>query len=107
MIPFLFAGLHELTLSANPAITSKGWTHFCIALSVCNVLHKLCLDYNNLGDYAVGCLTVALPNCKLLELLDLECTGMTEHGAKVQTKKFISVVKSTCSQSRIGKFVFV
>ncbi|MGH0158665.1 UNVERIFIED_CONTAM: hypothetical protein FKN15_075594 [Acipenser sinensis] len=43
------SGLKELTLSANPAITSKGWARLAIAVAHSSQLRVLNLDYNPLG----------------------------------------------------------
>ena len=42
-------GLQDLILSANPGITSLGWTKFFIALSASSCLKTLALDYNKIG----------------------------------------------------------
>ncbi|CAH1792309.1 unnamed protein product [Owenia fusiformis] len=76
-------GLQELTLSANPAITSMGWVKFGIALAASSNLKVLNLDYNRVGDSGIACLTVALASLRGLEVLDLEGTGMTDQGAKM------------------------
>uniref|UniRef100_H0ZFP4 Leucine rich repeat containing 73 n=1 Tax=Taeniopygia guttata TaxID=59729 RepID=H0ZFP4_TAEGU len=43
------SGLKELTLSANPGITSKGWGRLAIAVAHSSQLRVLNLDYNPLG----------------------------------------------------------
>lgn len=43
------AGLRELTLSANPGISSKGWARLAIAVAHSSQLRVLNLDYNPLG----------------------------------------------------------
>lgn len=43
------AGLRELTLSANPAITTKGWARLAVAVAHSSQLRVLNLDYNPLG----------------------------------------------------------
>lgn len=47
----LVAGLRELTLSANPGISSKGWARLAIAVAHSSQLRVLNLDYNPLGKY--------------------------------------------------------
>uniref|UniRef100_A0A8C9WCE3 Leucine rich repeat containing 73 n=1 Tax=Scleropages formosus TaxID=113540 RepID=A0A8C9WCE3_SCLFO len=42
------SGLRELTLSANPAITTKGWARLAIAVAHSSQLRVLNLDYNPL-----------------------------------------------------------
>lgn len=42
-------GLKELTLSANPGVTSKGWGRLAIAVAHSSQLRVLNLDYNPLG----------------------------------------------------------
>ncbi|XP_058879826.1 leucine-rich repeat-containing protein 73-like isoform X2 [Acipenser ruthenus] len=42
------SGLKELTLSANPAVTSKGWARLAIAVAHSSQLRVLNLDYNPL-----------------------------------------------------------
>jgi len=44
-----FPGLKELTLSANPGVTSKGWGRLAIAVAHSSQLRVLNLDYNPLG----------------------------------------------------------
>lgn len=46
------AGLRELTLSANPAITTKGWARLAIAVAHSSQLRVLNLDYNPLGNHS-------------------------------------------------------
>lgn len=43
------AGLRELTLSANPGISSTGWARLAIAVAHSSQLRVLNLDYNPLG----------------------------------------------------------
>lgn len=43
------SGLRELTLSANPSITTKGWARLAIAVAHSSQLRVLNLDYNPLG----------------------------------------------------------
>ena len=35
------------------------------------------------GDYGAGCLSVALPALRKLEILDLEGSGITQYGGEV------------------------
>lgn len=49
MASALSPGLRELTLSANPAITGKGWARLAIAVAHSSQLRVLNLDYNPLG----------------------------------------------------------
>ncbi len=81
---FNFKGLSDLTLSANPSITTRGWSQFFIAMASSCTLRTLNLDYNMIGDYGIGCLAVALAGNRSLEIVDLEGTGISEQGAKVQ-----------------------
>ncbi|XP_064622004.1 leucine-rich repeat-containing protein 73-like [Lineus longissimus] len=77
------SGLKELSLSGNPSITSRGWAKLFIAMSASSSMKAMYLDYNSLGNYGAGCLAVALASCKTVEIVDLECTGITEHGAQI------------------------
>lgn len=83
---YLLIGLHELTLSANPGISTKGWTKFFISMSASCCLKTLNLDYNTIGDYGAGCLAVVLASNNTIEVLDLEGTGISEFGAQVSIK---------------------
>ncbi|MEQ2163713.1 hypothetical protein GOODEAATRI_033134, partial [Goodea atripinnis] len=69
--------LRELTLSANPRISSKGWARFAIAVAHSSQLRVLNLDYNPLGDQIAAMLAVAVASSRTLEVLDLEGTGLT------------------------------
>ncbi|XP_010615977.1 leucine-rich repeat-containing protein 73 isoform X1 [Fukomys damarensis] len=51
------SGLKELTLSANPGITPKGWSRLAIAVAHSSQVRVLNLDYNPLGE------AHALPTC--------------------------------------------
>jgi Ran GTPase-activating protein (RanGAP) involved in mRNA processing and transport len=82
-VTFLISGLKELSLSGNPAVTSRGWAKLFIAIAASSSIKALYLDYNMLGNYGAGCLAVALASCKSVEIVDLEFTGITEHGAQV------------------------
>uniref|UniRef100_A0A673MV94 Leucine rich repeat containing 73 n=1 Tax=Sinocyclocheilus rhinocerous TaxID=307959 RepID=A0A673MV94_9TELE len=44
------SGLKELTLSANPAVSTQGWARLAIAVAHSSQLRVLNLDYNPLGD---------------------------------------------------------
>ena len=77
------SGLKELTLSANPAITSKGWSHLFMGIAANSTLKVLNLDYNNISDYGAGCLAVALASNHTLDVLDLEGCGINEFGGQV------------------------
>uniref|UniRef100_A0A8C3VCG3 Leucine rich repeat containing 73 n=77 Tax=Neoaves TaxID=3078114 RepID=A0A8C3VCG3_CATUS len=76
------SGLKELTLSANPGITSKGWGRLAIAVAHSSQLRVLNLDYNPLGDQVAGMLAVAVASSRTLEVLDLEGTGLTNQSAQ-------------------------
>lgn len=84
------SGLQELILSHNPYITSEGWTRFGMALASGSCLKSLIIDYNNIGDTVGCCLATALPGASQLEVLDMECTGITELTGQV----FLHLVKS-------------
>ncbi|KPP77321.1 leucine-rich repeat-containing protein 73-like [Scleropages formosus] len=88
------AGLRELTLSANPAITTKGWARLAIAVAHSSQLRVLNLDYNPLGDQIAGMLAVAVASSRTLEVLDLEGTGLTNQSAQI----FLDMVENypTC-----------
>ncbi|CAG05115.1 unnamed protein product [Tetraodon nigroviridis] len=100
------SGLRELTLSANPGISSKGWARLAIAVAHSSQLRVLNLDYNPLGacfvhrpssasssplkvpassagDQIAGMLAVAVASSRTLEVLDLEGTGLTNQSAQV------------------------
>lgn len=47
-------GLKELTLSANPGITAKGWGRLAIAVAHSSQVRVLNLDYNPLGERSTG-----------------------------------------------------
>ena len=81
--PLIVLGLHDLTLSANPGISSQGWAQFFISLAAGCSLRSLHIDYNQIGDYGAGCLAVALATVKTLEMIDLEGCGITDHGGQV------------------------
>lgn len=82
------SGLKELTLSANPGISARGWTRLSIAVAHSSQLRVLNLDYNPLGDHVAEMLAVATASSRTLEVLDLEGTGLTNHSAQV----FLDVV---------------
>ncbi|RXM30333.1 Leucine-rich repeat-containing protein 73 [Acipenser ruthenus] len=88
------SGLKELTLSANPAVTSKGWARLAIAVAHSSQLRVLNLDYNPLGDKIAGMLAVAVASSRTLEVLDLEGTGLTNQSAQI----FLDMVENypTC-----------
>ncbi|XP_029109681.1 leucine-rich repeat-containing protein 73 [Scleropages formosus] len=88
------SGLRELTLSANPAITTKGWARLAIAVAHSSQLRVLNLDYNPLGDQIAGMLAVAVASSRTLEVLDLEGTGLTNQSAQI----FLDMVENypTC-----------
>ncbi|XP_078068273.1 leucine-rich repeat-containing protein 73 [Mustelus asterias] len=77
------SGLKELTLSANPAITVKGWARLAIAVAHSSQLRVLNLDYNPLGDHVAGMLAVAVASSRTLEVVDLEGTGLTNQSAQM------------------------
>ncbi|XP_067884267.1 leucine-rich repeat-containing protein 73 [Heterodontus francisci] len=77
------SGLRELTLSANPAISVKGWARLAIAVAHSSQLRVLNLDYNPLGDHIAGMLAVAVASSRTLEVLDLEGTGLTDQSAQI------------------------
>lgn len=113
------AGLRELTLSANPGISAKGWARLAIAVAHSSQLRVLNLDYNPLGtcllftyivlgpfqvlnvlapsagDQIAGMLAVAVASSRTLEVLDLEGTGLTNHSAQVD-------LSLQCSSGRGG-----
>ncbi|XP_068590606.1 leucine-rich repeat-containing protein 73 isoform X3 [Cebidichthys violaceus] len=84
------SGLRELTLSANPGISSKGWARLAIAVAHSSQIRVLNLDYNPLGDQTAGMLAVAVASSRTLEVLDLEGTGLTNQSAQV-------IIISMCS----------
>ncbi|KAG9344592.1 hypothetical protein AGOR_G00115530 [Albula goreensis] len=88
------SGLRELTLSANPAITTKGWARLAVAVAHSSQLRVLNLDYNPLGDQIAGMLAVAVASSRTLEVLDLEGTGLTNQSAQI----FLDMVENypTC-----------
>uniref|UniRef100_A0A7N5KSV7 Leucine rich repeat containing 73 n=1 Tax=Ailuropoda melanoleuca TaxID=9646 RepID=A0A7N5KSV7_AILME len=79
------SGLKELTLSANPGITPKGWSRLAIAVAHSSQVRVLNLDYNPLGDHVAGMLAVAVASSRTLEVLDLEGTGLTNQSAQVRS----------------------
>ncbi|MBN3297070.1 leucine-rich repeat-containing protein 73 [Amia ocellicauda] len=88
------SGLKELTLSANPAITSRGWARLAVAVAHSSQLRVLNLDYNPLGDQIAGMLAVAVASSRTLEVLDLEGTGLSNQSAQI----FLDMVENypTC-----------
>ncbi|XP_017164326.1 leucine-rich repeat-containing protein 73, partial [Poecilia reticulata] len=88
------SGLRELTLSANPRITTKAWARFSVAVAHSSQLRVLNLDYNPLGDHIAAMLAVAVASSRTLEVLDLEGTGLTNQSAQV----FLDMVENypTC-----------
>ena len=55
-------GLKELTLSANPGITPKGWSRLAIAVAHSSQVRVLNLDYNPLGEAQGSPLRVSPPH---------------------------------------------
>ncbi|XP_068597682.1 leucine-rich repeat-containing protein 73 [Brachionichthys hirsutus] len=91
------SGLRELTLSANPGISTKGWTRLAIAVAHSSQLRVLNLDYNPLGDQIAGMLAVAVASSRTLEVLDLEGTGLTNQSAQV----FLNMVENYPTSLRV------
>ncbi|XP_076822776.1 leucine-rich repeat-containing protein 73-like [Clavelina lepadiformis] len=84
-------GLHELVLSANPAVTSRGWSRLFCAISASSCLKSLTLDYNPLiGDGGAKLLAVAVAGNRTLKTVDLEGCGLTNEAAQV----FIDMLES-------------
>ena len=75
--------LLNFTLSANHGVTHLGWTQLAIAVSANSQLQNLYLDYNNIGDYGAGELSVALASSSSLEIVDLEGCGVSEKGVEI------------------------
>lgn len=104
--------LQDLSLSANPGISPLGWTKFFLVMAADNSLQNLSLDYNPIGDYGVGCLSISLVNCRNLQTLDLEGCGIDEGGAEVLlhlTRNFpvslkqVILAENTISRNTINK----
>ncbi|XP_030603681.1 leucine-rich repeat-containing protein 73 [Archocentrus centrarchus] len=91
------SGLRELTLSANPGISSKGWARLSIAVAHSSQLRVLNLDYNPLGDQIAGMLAVAVASSRTLEVLDLEGTGLSNQSAQV----FLDMVENYPTSLRV------
>uniref|UniRef100_A0A1A8V6D4 Leucine rich repeat containing 73 n=3 Tax=Nothobranchius TaxID=28779 RepID=A0A1A8V6D4_NOTFU len=91
------SGLRELTLSANPGISSKGWARISIAVAHSSQLRVLNLDYNPLGDQIASMLAVAVASSRTLEVLDLEGTGLTNQSAQV----FLDMVENYPTSLRV------
>ncbi|XP_078787619.1 leucine-rich repeat-containing protein 73 isoform X4 [Oryzias latipes] len=91
------SGLRELTLSANPGISSKGWARLSIAVAHSSQLRVLNLDYNPLGDQIAGMLAVAVASSRTLEVLDLEGTNLTNQSAQV----FLDMVENYPTSLRV------
>ncbi|XP_076018796.1 LOW QUALITY PROTEIN: leucine-rich repeat-containing protein 73 [Genypterus blacodes] len=91
------SGLRELTLSANPGISTKGWARLAIAVAHSSQLRVLNLDYNPLGDPIAGMLAVAVASSRTLEVLDLEGTGLTNQSAQV----FLDMVENYPTSLRV------
>ncbi|XP_077341570.1 leucine-rich repeat-containing protein 73 isoform X1 [Lithobates pipiens] len=77
------AGLRELTLSANPAITCTGWARLAVAVAHSSQVRTLNLDYNPLGDHIASMLAVCVASSRTLEILDLEGTGLSNLSAQI------------------------
>lgn len=54
--------MKELTLSANPGITPKGWSRLAIAVAHSSQVRVLNLDYNPLGEAQEYPLGLSLPH---------------------------------------------
>ena len=80
---YIRTGLHELTLSANKDVTSKGWTQFAMAMAAGCHLQSLYVDYNPLGDHSINSFAVAVATTKSLKFLDFEACDITNTGAQV------------------------
>ncbi|KAM4607973.1 leucine-rich repeat-containing protein 73 [Polymixia lowei] len=91
------SGLRELTLSANPGISTKGWARLAVAVAHSSQLRVLNLDYNPLGDQIAGMLAVAVASSRTLEVLDLEGTGLTNQSAQV----FLDMVENYPTSLRV------
>lgn len=65
----LSPGLRELTLSANPGISSKGWARLAIAVAHSSQLRVLNLDYNPLGTSTANTLLTLAGNVLVLVLI--------------------------------------
>ncbi|XP_048061508.1 leucine-rich repeat-containing protein 73 isoform X1 [Megalobrama amblycephala] len=91
------SGLKELTLSANPAISSQGWARLAIAVAHSSQLRVLNLDYNPLGDHIAGMLAVSVASSRTLEVLDLEGTGLTNQSAQI----FLDMVENYPTSLRV------
>ncbi|KAM4730235.1 leucine-rich repeat-containing protein 73 isoform 1-T4 [Anableps anableps] len=91
------SGLRELTLSANPRISTKGWARFAVAVAHSSQLRVLNLDYNPLGDQIAAMLAVAVASSRTLEVLDLEGTGLTNQSAQV----FLDMVENYPTSLRV------
>ncbi|PIO23868.1 hypothetical protein AB205_0171640 [Aquarana catesbeiana] len=78
-----YAGLRELTLSANPAITCTGWARLAVAVAHSSQVRTLNLDYNPLGDHIASMLAVCVASSRTLEILDLEGTGLSNLSAQI------------------------
>lgn len=84
----MYKGVLELTLSANPAITSTGWSLLFCAIAASSRLRVLNIDYNNIGDYGAGLFSVAMAGSRSIHTVDMEGCGITESGAKVNLNEF-------------------
>ncbi|KAL3050783.1 hypothetical protein OYC64_012747 [Pagothenia borchgrevinki] len=91
------SGLRELTLSANPGISSRGWARLSVAVSHSSQLRVLNLDYNPLGDQIAGMLAVSVASSRTLEVLDLEGTGLSNQSAQV----FLDMVQNYPTSLRV------
>jgi hypothetical protein len=76
-------GLFELVISANPKITTKGWAKILIAVASSLDLRFFHMDYNNLDDCCGYLIAAILTANKVLEVLDLEHTGVGNETAKL------------------------
>uniref|UniRef100_A0A673N3W7 Leucine rich repeat containing 73 n=1 Tax=Sinocyclocheilus rhinocerous TaxID=307959 RepID=A0A673N3W7_9TELE len=63
------SGLKELTLSANPAVSTQGWARLAIAVAHSSQLRVLNLDYNPLGERFSAVLSISV--LKTLQILQV------------------------------------
>ncbi len=74
--------ISTLSLSGNKSVTTDGWRHITDALKRNDVITRLQLDYNNLGDDGAKLLCEALRENHSITSVDLEGNRIGQAGAQ-------------------------
>ena len=75
------SGLSELIISSNRKITTYGWSKILLAVAATSDMKYFHVDYNSLDDSCGYLIVAILSSNRALEVLDLECTGITNKTA--------------------------